>query len=362
MCRCCVVVVCVVVCRSPSGAVESPSIRRQRLEATEIQSIGVKNLEMESARMVGVADGAQSRHAVGSGFGQLGGLVLADRSTSALVEPYGARLAGWLDRLVITVTGALPDNRLGLRLAILLRRIVTMRLADDAGIDVERWGQRMRLHPRRNGCEKGALFTPQMYEVREREALASAVDGARAARRQFVFVDIGANIGLFSLFVASRAGPQARILAFEPEPECVRRMQFNIDANPGIPIRLFAHALGDSSGNVLLDVDPRDRGGTHVRRPDEVGERPAVVVACRQLLDVLTQEEVRSIDALKIDVEGVEDTVLMPFFRDAPPSLWPQLLIIEDTSGMWRSDLFSELGALGYTTLSRTRQNVILRR
>ena len=79
-----------------------------------------------------------------------------------MTEPYGARTPGWLDRTVIAATSRLPDNWLGLRVAIGLRRLVTMRIPDDNGLDVVRWGLRMRLHPRRNGCEKGALFTPQM--------------------------------------------------------------------------------------------------------------------------------------------------------------------------------------------------------
>src|ERR1700739_2345385 len=68
-----------------------------------------------------------------------------------------------LDHLIIAATSLLPNNWLGLRLAILLRRAVTMRLPDDAGIDVERWGLHMRLHPRHSGCEKGLLFTAQVY-------------------------------------------------------------------------------------------------------------------------------------------------------------------------------------------------------
>jgi FkbM family methyltransferase len=340
-----------------------------RPEATENPPRGVKNLEIGAGGHLWyvIMDGAQSRPSMRPYSRDIGGLALQDTSASPRDRPYGARLPGRLDGLVIAATSRLPNSRLGLRLAILLRRIVMMRLADDAGIDVERWGLRMRLRPRRNGCEKGALFTPQMYEVRERQHLAFAIEGAAAARRQFVFVDIGANVGLFSLFVASRAGHFARILAFEPEPECVRRLQFNMDANPGVPIRLFACALGDLAGSVVLDLDPRDRGGTHVRRPNDRIERAAgacsgIMVACRPLLDVLVQEGVQSIDALKIDVEGAEDTVLVPFFRDAPATLWPRLLIIEDTSAMWHKDLFSELRALGYMTAARTRQNVILRR
>src|SRR5437016_6719812 len=120
-----------------------------------------------------------------------------------MTERYGARAPGWLDSKVIAATSSLPANWLGLRLAILLRRMVTMRLAEDGGLDVVRWGLRMRLHPRRNGCEKNALFTPQMYEPAERMELAAEIDKAKAANRPFVFIDVGANVGLFSLFVAA---------------------------------------------------------------------------------------------------------------------------------------------------------------
>jgi FkbM family methyltransferase len=268
----------------------------------------------------------------------------------------------WLDRAVIAVTSRLPDNWLGLRLAILLRRAVTMRLSADSGLDIERWGLRMRLHPRDNGCEKGLLFTPQMFEVRERTELEAEIRKVTAVGRPFVFIDIGANVGLFSLFVASCAGPNATILAFEPEPENVRRLKFNIDANPGLPIRVFPFALAEREGNILLELDRRDRGGTRTLRAND-GEVHADTfnAQCRPLLNVLMQERVQSIDALKIDVEGVEDTILAPFFRDAPKSLWPRLLIIEDTSNLWQVDLLSELSAIGYSVAARTKLNFLLR-
>ena len=86
-----------------------------------------------------------------------------------------------------------------------------MRLAyPDGALDVVRWGLRLRLHPRDNGCEKNLLFTPQMYEPAERAELAAEIDRAKADRSPFVFVDIGANVGLFSFFVAARAARNAR--------------------------------------------------------------------------------------------------------------------------------------------------------
>ena len=68
-----------------------------------------------------------------------------------------------------------------------------------------------------------------------------------------------------------------------------------------------------------------------------------------------------SIDALKIDVEGAEDIVLAPFLRDAPQSLLPHLILIEDTRDVWGVDLFALLAARGYTETERSRQNVALR-
>jgi O-antigen ligase len=188
------------------------------------------------------------------GVGVVGGMVRrAQSSPAAAVRPgdtssngappepgpYGSCLPSRLDRAIIATTSRLPDNWAGLRLAIGLRRLTTMRLPGDSGLDVVRFGFKIRLHPRRNGCEKGLLFTPQMYEARERAALAAEIDKAAAAARPFVFVDIGANVGLFSLFVASRIGRHGTILAIEPEPGNIRRLRFNVAANPDVPIRVL---------------------------------------------------------------------------------------------------------------------------
>ncbi len=275
------------------------------------------------------------------------------------IEPFGALAPGSFDSAVMAVTGRLPDSWLGMRLAIGMRRMVTMRLPEDGGVDVERWGLRMRLHPRHNGCEKMLLFTPQIYEARERSALAARVSQARSAGQPFVFVDAGANVGLFSFFVASCAGGNARILAIEPERENLRRLRFNLDANEGLPIRVLPHALGEASGSLELELHAGDRGGTRTRALDDsIGT--GIVVECKLLADVLAEEGVQAIDALKIDVEGMEDRVLMPFFERAPKGLWPRFMIVEDTSDLWRADLFAELRARGYKVVARTKLNVMM--
>src|SRR5580704_19152502 len=175
--------------------------------------------------------------------------------------PFGACAPNWFDHLVIGLTRQLPVNWLGLRLAILFRRAVTMRLPYPAGaLDVERWGLKMRLHPRDNGCEKNLLFTPQMYEPTELRELGADIAQAKQQQKPFVFVDIGANVGLFSFYVAAHAGAGGRILAIEPEPGNQRRLTFNVSANSSLPIKIFPIALSDEAGELVVELDRRDRG------------------------------------------------------------------------------------------------------
>jgi len=271
--------------------------------------------------------------------------------------PFGALAPNPFDRAIMALTGRMPDNWAGLKLAMALRRLVTMRMEKTAALDVERWRLRMRLHPRDNGCEKNLLFTPQMYEPPEREELAREIAGV--AGRPFMFVDIGANVGLFSLFVASTARA-ARILAIEPEPGNFARLAFNIAANPGLPITPLALALGETEGTAHIMLNARDRGGT--RMVADGAQAGGVEVRCQPLLAVIAEAGLAGIDALKIDVEGAEDKVLVPFFRDAPAGLWPGLIVIEDSSAEWSTDLFALLASKGYHVSSRSRQNVMLRR
>lgn len=283
---------------------------------------------------------------------------------AAEASKFGALKPGWLDRTVLAATTRMPDTWLGLRLAILLRRIVTTRLAyPDGALDVERWGMRLRLHPRDNGCEKNLLFTPRMYEATELRELGADIAAVRARKAPYTFVDIGANVGLFSFFVAAQTRGNGRILAIEPEPGNVRRLEFNIAANPGVPITVMATALGDAEGEVAIALNRRDRGGSRTLKADDaLGSSDAARVRSQPLRQVLATERIEAIDALKIDVEGVEDLILAPFFREASETLWPRLVIIEDSRPSWNVDLIALMQANGYAVAASSRQNFVLSR
>jgi FkbM family methyltransferase len=275
--------------------------------------------------------------------------------------PWGARAPGKLDRAVLALTRRLPANWLGLKLAMALRRVTTTRLGKGA-LDTTIWGAaNLRLYPVGNGCEKSALFTPQMFDLIETEALAAVVDRCLAEGRTFHFVDIGANVGLYSFFVAARARGQARVLAIEPQPGILERLMFNRQLN-AFDIQVVAAAVGEGEGKVALVINDSDSGGSHqgnVIAP-RTGEQ-TVDVRCRPLMDILQEEGFAHIDALKIDVEGAEDQALAPFLQEAPRALLPRLLLIEDTRDVWKVDLHAMLARLGYVAATRNPYNVIYR-
>ena len=252
---------------------------------------------------------------------------------------------------IIARTRAASDSFLGRKVAYALRRL-GLRSLDGAPVDIESLGAKMRLYPDGNVCEKRVLFTPQYFDAIERELLVSRL------RDGFTFIDIGANIGAYSLFVAARA---ARILAVEPQPEIFARLAFNIAQNPFGTVKAVACALADKPGELTLFIDPTNRGESSVRILNS-SAGTSVKVPAMTLLSLVEGEGYERIDAVKLDVEGAEDLILEPFLRDAPQALWPGFIIIEDSRQRWQTDLAGLLGRSGYRLVAQTRLNLVFER
>ncbi len=80
------------------------------------------------------------------------------------------------------------------------------------------------------------------------------------------------------------------------------------------------------------------------------------------LLELARSEGIDRIDAMKLDVEGAEDLILEPFLREAPVSLHPRLLIVENGTDQWQIDLPALLEQHGYRRIGTTRLNLIFER
>lgn len=268
--------------------------------------------------------------------------------------PFGRYHPTPLQARILKMTRRMPGSWLGRRTAMLLRRIALMSLSRP--VDDEVLGVRMRLYPFNNVCEKRALFTPQFFDPVERAILSAC------ASDDFVFIDIGANVGLYSLYVA-RIAPKGRVLAIEPQPEIYERLLYNVAQNDVGSIKALSCALADRDGEITLFVENRNRGESSIKfiaSSDSSGH--AITVPARTLLGVVQEEGFRRIDAIKIDVEGAEDLVLMPFLEEAPESLLPNLVIIENARSRWQVDLVEVMQKRGYHILATTRLNVVLER
>ena len=232
--------------------------------------------------------------------------------------PWGAHvLRGWRAAWV-RLLHALPAGSVGRRLALWLRSPVKRALGDV--VDAEIWGLKLRLQLRGNLSEQRLLFMPQHLDVTEREFL------ARELKAGGCFLDIGANAGVYSLWVASACGPQVRVEAFEPDPELCERLRFNLATNQLSHVHLNALALGDHEGEVRLISGAGNKGENRV---ETTGAGTAVPMTT--LPAFLNRTGISRVDALKIDVEGHEADVLAPLFNHAPRTLWPRLLIGEVT-------------------------------
>ena len=261
---------------------------------------------------------------------------------------------GWL-------AGAVKTSRLcstswaGKRLAFALRGVAVRALAGRP-LDVEALGARMRLYPGNNVAEKNLLFTPQYFDPDERRFLREKLG------RDFVFVDVGANVGGYALFAAALGGPGARVLAIEPQPDVFERLVFNIRQNSFANVKALDCAVADRDGEITLFVDERNKGESSMRLVGNRGQVASIRVPAKTLGTIVAEEGYGQIDCIKLDIEGAEDIVLETFFRDVDPTRWPRWLVVEDAPGRWTMDLPGLIAQQGYRVALRTRTNVIYER
>lgn len=152
----------------------------------------------------------------------------------------------------------------------------------------------------------------------------------RYLRQDMVFVDAGANNGLYTLFAGKKVGPGGRVLAFEPSKREFAKLQRNIRRNHLRCVQPFLAALGAAESTATLHVaqlpfSGHNSLGEFGYPTTELDHDETVPV---QTLDfVAEQVGLGRLDIVKIDVEGAELAVL----QGARKSLqrYQPLLLIE---------------------------------
>src|SRR6266702_3251086 len=219
-------------------------------------------------------------------------------------------------------------------------------------LDVQYQGASFRFYHQASATERGALFNPA-YNIEELDFLRAHVSAGG------VFVDVGANVGTYALALARHVGAGGKVIAIEPHPVTHSRLAFNNTASGYTQVRLVAAAAGPADGELLIETDGDNLGASHIVSGE--ASRKAIKVPSLRLQRILDEAEVSQVDALKIDVEGFEDRVLIGFFKQAPHSLWPRAVVIEHLSqNEWLEDCLADMRARGYVETGKTRSNTLL--
>ena len=149
----------------------------------------------------------------------------------------------------------------------------------------------------RSSFGRGIAATGKFDEA----VFAAIADGVEAGA---TVIDVGANIGFYSMRLANLVGPQGQVHAFEIDPRAIRCLHRTLRRNSIDQLLLHELALGSSDGTVFLN------------QSSEVGHTSAArsgfgsPVECVTLDAWASKADLRSLTVIKIDVEGGELEVL----------------------------------------------------
>ena len=165
-------------------------------------------------------------------------------------------------------------------------------------------GHVMYVNPRDESCMTESLVLRGVWEEQMTKLFQSI------AKEGMVVVDLGANIGYYTLIAAKLVGEKGKVFAFEPEPDnyalLVRNIEENEYKNVCIPV---PKAVSNRTGTMKLFLDPYSKGN-HTIGPqvyDSQNTWGHILVDVTTLDKFFEKYNDSKIDVIKLDVEGAEE-------------------------------------------------------
>ena len=189
------------------------------------------------------------------------------------------------------------------------------------------------------------LFTSRYHDREERAFIKGIL------RRGDYAVDVGANVGLYTLLFARLAGKGGSVTSIEAEPGNASRLRRNIALNNYRNVTVVERGVSDKFETLKLHLSGTNLG-MHSFIADE--GRGDVEVQCAPLSSLVTKRA----RLMKIDVEGFEFRILKQFFADDAPK--PEYLMFENWKDFGDGDTFTLCEASGYKRLHRFGANEIM--
>jgi FkbM family methyltransferase len=170
-----------------------------------------------------------------------------------------------------------------------------------------------------------------------------------------IYIDIGANIGLFTLLAAKQVGKEGRVYAFEPTPTTYERLLTNVRLNQFENVSTYQCAVSDKSGQAAMTLSLDGFDGRNSIATPTGGEQFSTALVKTTTLDEFVAEQNLSgkISMIKIDVEGWETYVLAGGRKCLSASTAPILQVefaeeARESAGSSSMELHRSLTELGY--------------
>lgn len=122
-------------------------------------------------------------------------------------------------------------------------------------------------------------------------------------------VDIGANVGYFSLF-ALHQNPKAMVLSYEPMPNNFALLKKYKEENLSRIWHIYNMAVSGKEEVIHLNYDPSDSFTTDASIFNPYNHKDRIEVKCTTLENIISDHKLQQIDLLKLDCEGSEYGIL----------------------------------------------------
>jgi len=127
-----------------------------------------------------------------------------------------------------------------------------------------------------------------------------------------VFVDVGANVGYYSLHAARLVDETGKVVAIEASPTLFTALRANLELNRANNVRPVNLAAADKASTLRLYLGPPDNlGMTSLLESSVEGSSFECEVEARPLADILDSDEIARARIIKVDVEGAEAVVAL---------------------------------------------------
>jgi FkbM family methyltransferase len=180
---------------------------------------------------------------------------------------------------------------------------------------------------------------------------------SRLLMRGMTFVDVGANIGYFTLVGARRVGDTGHVYAFEPDPTSYDFLRKNVQANGYTDfVTTVQAAVSDRSGEAEFFLGVEGRGTSTFYRRASVG-RQTITVATISLDMFFKERGWPPVDVVKLDIEGNEKLALAGLAeasqRNRDLRLIVEFSLLTMTSaGVTPEDLIESIRSVGFNRVS----------